>query len=234
MIRLQKYIAMCGVASRRKAEQIIMEGRVTINGRRVTELGTKVDERSDIVAIDKKRIEVELEKKYYMLHKPRGYVTTSEDEQGRKKVVDLLPDKYRVYPVGRLDQGTSGMLLLTNDGDFAYKLTHPKHEITKTYRARVDKILEETALNKLRRGTDIGEFSISPCKIQLVNVIDGKGIYEISIHEGKNRQVRKMIEFAGGNVLSLRRTAIGKLRLGKLEVGRYRELTKEEISYLMK
>lgn len=231
-MRLNKYIAQSGLASRRKADELIENGNVKINGLVVTELGTDVQP-DDIVEVNGNRIHAEQRLVYYMLNKPTGYVTTLSDEKDRPIVTDLLTDvSERVFPVGRLDVGTSGLLLMTNDGDLANKLMHPKHQIYKTYRAEVSGVLSAERVAKLRKGVDIGGFITSPAKVKIVRQAKAHCIVEIQICEGKYRQVRRMFKAVGNRVLALQRVAEGELYLGRLMEGHYRKLTPEEVAYL--
>ncbi|WP_330381817.1 pseudouridine synthase [Defluviitalea phaphyphila] len=234
-IRLQKYLANAGIASRRKAEKYILEGKVKVNGKVITNLGTKINTEKDLVYFNDKKVCVKNKKVYILLNKPENYITTANDQFDRPTVMDLLPSiSERVYPVGRLDYNTSGLLLLTNDGELTYKLTHPKHHISKTYIAKVKGIPDENSLNKLRKGIVIDGYKTSPAKIKLVRKFSENSEIEITIYEGRNRQVRKMCEAIGHPVLKLKRIAIGKIFLKDLPLGKYRYLTKEEISYLKK
>lgn len=232
MMRLQKFMAQSGVASRRASEKLIEEGKVKVNGRVVKEMGYQIDEKRDVVLVQGKRLYTENDKVYYMLNKPRGYLSTSIDERGRKTVLDLVPKGERLFPVGRLDQNTSGLIILTNDGDLTYKLTHPKHHISKTYVIKVAPIPTKEGLAHLRSGGDIGVYTISPCEINLRSLEEERATYEVTIHEGKNRQVRNMFEFIGCEVVTLKRIAIGKLKLKGLRLGKARKLEEEEIAYL--
>lgn len=230
--RLQKYIASCGVCSRRKAEELILEKRVKVNGIIVEELGVKIDENVDCVTIDGKEI-VKCDKKIYIkLHKPEGYITTSKDQFGRKTVLDLIDIDDRVYPIGRLDYDTSGLLILTNDGDLANKLMHPKYHIYKTYVAKIDGVINVNALEKLKTGVFIEDYKTSPAKVRLINSINNSSEVEISIYEGKNRQVRKMFEAVGHNVSKLKRVSFGKINLKGLSLGQWAYLAEEEIQFL--
>ncbi len=235
IVRLQKYIAMCGTASRRKAEEMIADGRVKVNGQKVTEQGIKVEIGADKVTVDGRDITIVSKKYYIMLNKPVGYVSTVSDEAGRPTVVDLIREeiKTRIFPVGRLDYDTEGLLLLTNDGDFSYRVTHPKFEMNKTYIALVGSGLTVAGLNKLRRGVVIDGFKTSPAEVEIIESEAGANLVKITIHEGKNRQVRKMFEAVGVKVKELRRVSIGKVELGNLPYGRWRHLTSHEINYLM-
>ena len=231
-MRLNKYIAQAGIASRRKADELIASGNVKINGLVVRELGTDVKE-GDVVEVNGKRIEPAEKKVYVVLNKPLGYVTTSSDDKDRATVLDLVADiPERVFPVGRLDYNTSGLLIMTNDGDLAYRLTHPKHHVYKTYRALVQGVLSRERIAKLRKGVDIGGFVTSPAQVQVIKQGERSAIVEIKIYEGKNRQVRKMFAAVGNKVNALERIAIGEIKLGRMKEGHYRKLTREEIEYL--
>lgn len=231
-MRINKYIACAGVASRRKADELIANGNVRVNGLVLREPGYDVVE-GDIVEVNGRRIEISEKKVYILLNKPTGYVTTVSDDRERDTVMDLVADvDARIFPVGRLDYNTSGMLIMTNDGDFAYKLTHPKHEMPKTYRALVSGVLSDEKCGRLERGVDIGGFRTSPAKVKIVRGLSNATLVDITIHEGKNRQVRKMFRAVGNPVKQLQRIAIGDIRLGRLAEGHYRKLTSEEIEYL--
>ena len=234
-MRINKYIASCGVASRRKAEEIILAKRVKVNGKTVEELSFNIDENNDVVEIDGQRIGLNEESVYIVLNKPEGYITTVKDQFDRPSVLDLVSDiKERVYPIGRLDYETSGLLILTNDGDLTYKLTHPKHEVDKTYMAIVKGIPTKEELKNFEEGLYIEDYKTAPAKIKVVKINEEKNysICQIKIHEGRNRQVRKMCRAINHPVLRLRRAAMGKIVLKDLEVGKYRHLTKEEVAYL--
>lgn len=236
--RLQKFLAEAGVASRRKAEELIAQGKVKVNGKVVTEMGMKIDPAKDEVTyLDKKVTTKNTKMVYLMLYKPEGYVTTAKEQFGRPAVMDLVKGvKERIFPVGRLDYDTSGLLLLTNDGDLTYKLTHPKHDVDKTYIAKLYGVPDEGALQKFRRGVVIDGKRTKPAKIQILNK-DKDGRFctaEIIIHEGRNRQVRKMCEAIKHPVAQLKRVATGELKLGDLQKGKYRHLTEKEVKYLKK
>lgn len=237
IVRLQKYIAMCGVASRRKAEELIDEGRVSVNGSTVTEQGVKIEIGADKVSVDGKPIKSKNKNYYIMLNKPVGYVSTANDQFDRPTVVDLVKKDLadvRIFPVGRLDYETEGLLLLTNDGDFTYKVTHPKFHMEKTYIATVKGGMTISGMNKLRNGVYIDDnFKTSPAKAEILDAYDGHTFVKITIHEGKNRQVRKMFEAIGNTVVGLQRISIGTVELGNLPLGRWRHLTSHEINYLM-
>ena len=236
IVRLQKYIAMSGKASRRSAEEMIQNGRVKVNGEKITELGTKVEIGADKVMLDGVLINPENKKYYIMLNKPVGYVSTVNDQFERPTVIDLIGEeiKARVVPVGRLDYDTEGLLLLTNDGDFTYRVTHPKFEMDKTYIATIKGGITAKGLNALRRGVTIDDFKTSPAEVEMLSCEKGVTVIKITIHEGKNRQVRKMFEAVGCKVSELKRISIGKVELGNLPLGRWRYLTSHEINYLSK
>ncbi|AOT68119.1 pseudouridine synthase [Geosporobacter ferrireducens] len=232
-MRLQKYIALSGVASRRKAEEMIQQGRVKLNGTIVRDMGVIINPTEDQVIIDNQPIKPEEQKIYILLHKPEGYVTTLSDEFNRPKVIDLLSDvAERVFPVGRLDYDTSGLLIMTNDGDLTYQLTHPKHEVKKTYIARVKGAPDEKALGFLKRGVDIGGYITAPAQVEKLKSDGRTSSIRIIIHEGKNRQIRKMLDAVGYPVLHLKRIAMGRIELGTLVKGKWRHLTAEEVRYL--
>lgn len=235
-IRLQKFMAECGVASRRASEVIIEEGRVTVNGEKTTELGTKVDPDFDTVCVDGTAIRQEKKKYYIMLHKPQGYITSASDQFGRKTVLDLVSRDIseRLYPVGRLDYDTEGLLFLTNDGDFAQKLTHPSKETEKTYVAVVGGTVLLRDAQKLERGVVIDGKKTAPAKVSLSHKPDNTTEITITIHEGRNRQVRKMCSAIGFEVLYLKRIAVGDIILGNLPLGKWRHLNPVEINKLLK
>lgn len=234
-MRINKYIASCGVASRRKAEELILDGKVKVNGKIIEELSYKVDENKDMVEVNNVKITLDEKLVYLLLNKPEGYITTVKDQFDRPSVIDLLSSvKERVFPVGRLDYETSGLLLLTNDGDLTYKLTHPKHEIDKTYVAKVKGILTEDEIKNFREGLYIEDYKTAPAKLKVLDSDKVKNIstLEIKIHEGKNRQVRKMCKSINHPVLRLKRMAMGKINLKNCKVGEYRYLTEDEVRYL--
>lgn len=234
IVRLQKYIAMCGTASRRAAEKLIEEGKVKVNGKKVTELGTKVEIGADTVTVSGRIQKCEQKKYYIALNKPSGYVTTVKDEFLRPTVLNLISEDIdaRLFPVGRLDFETEGLLLLTNDGDFANAVTHPKYNKNKTYIVIINGGIPVSAINKLRRGVVIDDYKTSPAELEMLDASGGKTTFKITIHEGKNRQVRKMFESVGGKVVYLKRIRIGNVELGNLPLGRWRHLTSHEIKCL--
>lgn len=234
--RLQKYLASCGVASRRKCEEYILQGKVQVNGKIITELGTKINAEKDVVKFEGKNVKQTKKLVYILLNKPIGYVTTSDDQFGRDMVLDLVKVKERVVPVGRLDMYTSGALILTNDGDFVYKVTHPKHEVEKTYTVTVKGIVENNEVEQLKKGVKIDDYITKPAKVKILKTDMEKNIsrLEITIHEGKNRQVRKMCEAIGRKVLALHRSKIGKIGVKDLELGEWRYLQNKEVQAFLK
>ena len=238
-MRLQKFLSSAGIASRRKCEELILEGKIKVNGQVVCELGTKIDPLKDEVKYNDKKVElVKEEHTYILLNKPIGYVTTANDQFGRDTVLDLLKKvNRRLVPVGRLDMFTSGALILTDDGDFIYKVTHPKHEITKTYTVTVRGIVEESEVQKLREGVIIdNDYTTKPADARIIKIDREKNQsrMEIRIHEGKNRQVRKMCEAIGRKVLALHRTKIGDVGVKDLKIGTWKYLTPNEVKSILK
>ena len=236
MERLQKYLASCGIASRRKCEEYILQGKVSINGKTVKELGIKVNPQTDKIYFEGKEIKKSKEQPVYiLLNKPIGYVTTVKDQFNRETVMDLVKVKERIVPVGRLDMYTSGALILTNDGDFVYKITHPKHEITKTYTVTLKGIINNEEIEKLKSGVKIDEYITKPAKVRIlkIDLESDTSRIEIIIHEGKNRQVRKMCESIGRKVLALHRSKIGNIGVKDLKIGTWRYLTVGEVKKLL-
>lgn len=233
-VRLQKFMADCGIASRRKSEEIIEAGKVKVNGH-VAHIGDKVNPKRDLVTVRGKKINKVNEMHYIMLHKPRGYVTTVSDELGRKTVMDLVRDvNARIYPVGRLDKDSEGLLLLTNDGEFANAMTHPSHNFSKTYRVTVRPGVNDEILAKLREGVEIDGRMTAPCEVNVIVEEEGRAVLEIVLHEGRNRQIRKMCETVGIEVARLKRISEGSLKLGMLPQGKWRELNDNEVRKLMR
>lgn len=232
MERLQKIIAARGLCSRRKAEELIAAGKVTVNGMKAA-LGDSADPDRDEIRVEGKLLPGASKKVYLMLNKPRGYVTTLSDEKGRKNAAQLVENcGIRVYPVGRLDMDSEGLLLFTNDGEFANLLMHPRHEVNKTYRVWVTGYSEEN-LELLARPIELDGYHIKPPKVRAVHVTGEKAVLEVTIHEGRNRQVRRMCQAANMNVARLKRIAEGALRLGELKPGQWRHLTGEEVEKLL-
>lgn len=239
-VRLQKFLAEAGVASRRKSEELISAGKIAVNGKVVTELGTKINPEVDKVTYNGQIVENREEKVYILLNKPIGYVTTANDQFSRDTVLDLVKVKERIVPCGRLDMYTSGALILTNDGDFIYKITHPKHEISKTYTVTLKGIITNEEVQNLREGVVIDDdgtpYKTKEAKVKILKTDSEKDIsrLEIVIHEGKNRQVRKMCEAVGRKVLALHRTKIGDIGVKDLKIGTWRFLKSNEILHLIK
>jgi pseudouridine synthase len=237
MERLQKILSQAGVASRRASEQLMLEGRVTVNGVTVMELGTKAESGKDDIRVDGRRVKVVERHRYLLLNKPRGYVTTRSDPQRRPTVIDLLRGvREYVYPVGRLDYESEGLLLLTNDGDLAARLTHPSHEVARVYEARVLGVPDAHDLDRLSRGLLIGGRRTAPAEVRLMPLRRDatEAMLVITIHEGRNRQVREMCEAIGHPVEHLKRVAIGPIRDAKLKPGHWRELNENEVERLKK
>ena len=236
-IRLQKYMAEAGIGSRRKCEEWISKGMVQVNGRVVTELGTLVNPKEDVVSFRGKLVEPPSETRTtVLLNKPAGYVTTSRDQFGRPDVCDLvkIPGK-RLYPVGRLDYQTTGLLLMTDDGDLAYHLTHPKHHIPRVYEARVKGVPDQAAISRLERGVRLDDgYKTKPARVRILKQETDSAVIEFTLYEGKNHQVRRMAKAVGYPVLRLRRVAMGPLKLADLPEGKYRMLTEKEIAMLRK
>lgn len=232
-IRLQKYLAECGVASRRKAEELIAQNKVKVNGHPV-KIGDKVNPRKDLVTVNGKKVSKVTEKHYIMLYKPRGFVTTVSDEMGRKTVMDLVSDvKTRLYPVGRLDKDSEGLLLLTNDGDFANAMTHPRQHVSKTYRVTVRPSISDKQLLAFEDGMDLDGTMTQPVEASVVTKEEGRVVLELVLHEGRNRQIRRMCEALELEVARLKRTAFGPLKMGMLQQGKWRELTDAEVKKLL-
>lgn len=231
-VRLQKFLADCGIASRRKSEQMIIDGIVKVNGK-VALIGDKIDPSRDKVTVRNKRINNTKEKYYIMLHKPRGFISTMKDEQERKCVADLVKDvPVRIYPIGRLDRESEGLLLMTNDGEFANNIIHPSRHVNKVYRVTIRPGITEEQIIKMCVGMQIDGKETAPAKVNVLENRDGRVVLEIVLHEGRNRQIRKMCEELGLEVCRLKRICIGNVKLGMLQPGKWRNLTSDEISSL--
>lgn len=234
--RLQKYLANNGIAARRKCEEYILSGRVKVNGQVVTKLGIKINSEKDIIEFDGKKVEKVEKHVYILLNKPIGYVTTVKDQFDRPTVLDLVKIKEKVLPVGRLDMYTSGALILTNDGEFINKITHPKNEVEKTYTVTVKGIIKQEDVQKLENGVEIEDYISGKAKVKILKTDEEKNFsrVQITIHEGKNREVRKMCEAIGKKVLALHRRKIANLDVKNLKIGQWRYLTDSEVSNLLK
>lgn len=230
--RLQKYMAECGVASRRKSEEIILSGRVRVNDKVITELGYKIDMEIDNIYVDDKLISKEQSKVYIALNKPLNYISSVSDERGRKTILDLVKVKERIFPIGRLDYDTTGLILLTNDGEVYNKLIHPRQEVKKVYIAKLHGIPTNEEIKILCSGVDIGDYITAQAEFKIMKKDKTECTAQITIHEGKNRQVRKMCDAINHPVISLQRISVGKIRLDKLEVGSFRYLSNDEVEYL--
>jgi pseudouridine synthase len=239
--RLQKILSQAGVASRRLAEELIAQGRVQVNGVTVTALGSKADPESDEIKVDGRRIQAQKRKRYILLHKPRGYITTRSDPQGRPTVLDLLRGvREYIYPVGRLDYDSEGLLLLTNDGELAARLTHPRHEVDKVYEARVRGVPDEHVIERLSKGVTIDGRRTAPAKVRLIDPPkkfpseSDQARIELAIHEGRQRQVRKMFDAVGHPVVRLKRVRIGPISDPEMPPGHWRDLTPQEVAKLQR
>lgn len=236
-IRVQKFLSEAGICSRRKAEELILEGKIKVNGKIIYELGTKINPDIDVIEFNNKIVnKIKSKHLYILLNKPIGYVTTVKDQFNRPTVMDLITVERRVLPVGRLDMYTSGALILTDDGEFINKVTHPRHQINKSYIATVKGIATQEDIQKLENGIEIDDYITSKAKAKIIKIDKEKGIsrIEIVIHEGKNRQVRKMCESIGKKVLALHRTKIGNIEVRNLKLGSWRYLNDKEVSNLIK
>jgi pseudouridine synthase len=234
-IRLQKILSAAGVASRRASEQMILDGRVMVNGATVLELGTKADPAKDVIKVDGRRIKTEITHRYIVLYKPKGYVTTRSDPEGRRTVMDLIGKGDYIYPVGRLDYDSEGLLLMMTDGELAARLMHPRHEVDKVYEVIVAGTPDRRDIEKLRKGVHIEGGRTSPAEVHVENTVRGARpttLLTITIQEGRNRQIRKMCSAVGLPVRDLRRIRMGPIGLGRLKPGQWRDLTPEEVRRL--
>lgn len=232
-IRLQKYLSECGVASRRKSEELIADGKVKVNGKSAR-IGDKVDPKRDKVTVSGKKVKNVNKSVYIMLNKPRGYITTMKDEKNRKCVSELVEDiGVRVYPVGRLDRESEGLLIMTNDGDFANALTHPSKHVAKTYRVTIRPGINKEQIAQFCRGIEIDGKITQPAELKVIEEQENRTVAEVTIYEGRNRQIRKMFEELNIEVARLKRIKVGSLKLGMLKQGAYRELTPAEVEALL-
>ena len=229
-MRINKFLASCGVASRRECDRLISEGAVLVNGK-TAQVGTNVGD-SDVVTVNGKTVAVQ-KNEYYILNKPKGYLCTVRDDKGRKTVLDLMPQGIgRIYPVGRLDYDSEGLLILTTDGALAQHLTHPSNEVPKTYLVKIEGTITEAGLNPIRSGIDIGGYVTKKCKAHIVETNKEYTKIHVTVTEGKNREIRRMFEALGKEVTLLKRIKIGEINLRGLDRGAYRKLSKEEVAYL--
>jgi len=234
LIRLQKLLALAGVASRRRSEELMLAGEVEVNGEVVTRLGTKVNPHTDLIRISGKRLPPISEKVYLVLNKPRGVVSTMSDPEGRQTLADLVADRpERLFHVGRLDTDTSGLIILTNDGDFAHRLAHPSYEVDKTYVAEVEGRVWPKVVRQLLAGVTLEDGPVTVSKARVMEAFGERTLVELVIHEGRNRIVRRLLDAVGHPVIRLTRTQIGPVRLGKLKPGEVRELTVDELGELL-
>jgi len=232
MIRLNKYLSSAGIGSRRKCDDYIAEGRITVNGNIVKTLGIKIDEFRDKITFDGKEVKSEQKLVYLILNKPKGVITSAKDEYERNTVLDLIPLNIRIFPVGRLDQDTTGLLLLTNDGELSNKLMHPKFKIPKTYHVLLDRIIQPKDQYHFERGILLDDRKTAPCKLSEIRIIDNCSFLEVILHEGRKRQIRRMFDELGYNVVDLDRIGFGPLNLTGIKRGEWRYLSKEEIGRL--
>lgn len=229
--RIQKYLARCGVASRRKAEELVLSGKVKVNGSVIKEI-ILIDPEKDTVEVEGKKVKPEERRVYIMLNKPTGVITSAKDQFGRRTVLDLVNVKERIFPVGRLDYDTSGLIILTNDGEVANKLMHPSKEVSKVYVAEVLGVPTKEEMDKFKRGLKIEDYVTAPADIKILKNLGRTSVIEVIIHEGRNRQVRKMCDAIGHKVIKLKRIKIGEIELGNLKEGEWRYLNQNEIEYL--
>lgn len=233
LVRLQKFMADNGIASRRKCEEMIEQGLVKVNGE-TAHIGDKVNPKKDKVSVRGRKISVQDNMRYIVLHKPRGYITTMQDEQGRKCVAELVQDVgVRIYPVGRLDRESEGMLLMTNDGAFSNAMTHPTRHVPKTYRVTIRPTITDEQIAAFQEGIEIDGRMTAPANIRVIDKSEGRVVVEVILYEGRNRQIRRMFEELGIEVARLKRTAVGSIKLGMLPQGKWRELNEEEVRKLM-
>lgn len=232
-MRLQKYMAQCGIASRRKCEEMITAGRVAVNDIEIQKMGVDIQPEVDNITVDGKRIRPEVKKHYIIFNKPSGIVTTVHDQFGRKTIMSYFQDiPERIFPIGRLDYDSEGLLILTNDGELTYRLTHPKNQVKKTYIVKVKGIPTLDQLKIIQNGVILNRIKTAPADVKIMNNNENTSILEIQIHEGRNRQVRRMFELIGYSVINLRRSQIGSLSLGNLQPGEWRYLSDKEVHYL--
>jgi len=231
-VRLQKVLAEAGLASRRAAEELIAEGRVEVNGD-IAILGRRVDPEHDVIRVDGSRVPTARRHRYVMLNKPKGVVTTLDDPEGRRTIADFLPKGSRLFHVGRLDAETTGLLLLTNDGELANRLTHPRYEVSKTYVAAVEGLVTPAVVKRLKTGVDLDDGPLKPDSVKVLDASPRGSLLRITLHEGRNRAVRRLLDAVGHPVVDLSRVALGPLQLGTLKIGQTRDLTRQELGALL-
>lgn len=230
--RLQKIISEAGIASRRKAEELILDGKVSVNNKTVHELGTKADPQKDLIKVDGKKIDIKKEKIYIALNKPFGVISSRKDEKDRETVIDLIDSNEYMYPIGRLDYDSSGLIILTNDGQITNNLIHPKFEVEKVYIVYIEGNINDRVISKFERGIRLDDGYTAPAKIEILSEEDNLSVLEVIIHEGKNRQIRRMFDALGYKVVKLKRIRIGNIKLENLKPGEYRNLTREEVNWI--
>lgn len=229
--RLDKYLSNLGLASRRSIKKLLKEEMLTINGDRVRESGTRIDAAKDDIRLNGEKI-LQPKTQYYILNKPKGIISTTSDERGRLDVTSFIPTKHRIYPVGRLDKDTTGLILLTNDGELTHKLIHPKYHVPKIYRLTIEGRMEKDQLNAFRKGVILEDGITAPAEVTIIEDSYQKSLIEVTLHEGKNRQIRRMCEIVGINLLQLERIKFGPISIGNLKSGKYRELSDKEVEEL--
>ena len=232
-MRINKYLALCGVASRRKCEQLILDGRVTVNGKILTDLAYKVNVKTDKVCVDDNEVNLPTNYVYYKLNKPKGYICTASDDRNRKTIYELVKSPVRLFSIGRLDYNTEGLIILTNDGDLAQKISHPSHETEKEYIVKIEGEIKESELAVLRAGVVENGKRMPKAKVELLETKDNTSRLSVIIHEGQNRQIRRMFECIGKTIILLKRVRIGNIKLGGLKRGEYKKLSDVELFYLL-
>lgn len=232
-MRINKYLALCGVASRRKCEQLILDGKVTVNGKILTDLAYKVNVKTDKVCVDDNEVNLPTNYVYYKLNKPKGYICTASDDRNRKTIYELVKSPVRLFSIGRLDYNTEGLIILTNDGDLAQKISHPSHETEKEYIVKIEGEIKESELAVLRAGVVENGKRMPKAKVELLETKDNTSRLSVIIHEGQNRQIRRMFECIGKTIILLKRVRIGNIKLGGLKRGEYKKLSDVELFYLL-
>lgn len=232
-MRINKYLALCGVASRRKSEEYIKDGKVSVNGKILTDLSYKVNLKNDIVCLNGEKLSLPQNYVYYKLNKPKGYICTASDDRKRKTIYELVKSPVRLFSIGRLDYDTEGLIILTNDGDIAQKISHPSHETEKEYIVKIEGLIKESELAVLRAGVIENGVRMPSAKVELLDVKDGNSRISVTIHEGQNRQIRRMFDCIGKTIIMLKRVRIGNIKLGGLKRGEYKQLNQYELFDLL-